>query len=222
MAAILFGCLVLMRTLIDPGVCFHGMDRPITPPHIKFVAPLVPPLMAYWLAANSIFRTTDRRTATQYFGDETMPFYGNAFLFGPIVGAHVISIYGLPAYRVAVVAWVTAIATLPILLWIVFEPGVFQSFAHSAEKARKQEQKRRNQMGPNYALLLRVLRRDYEDKIHEIHRMRIGDEDREYLEELADNEYRDQMFQVMTRGNHNIGGIESEAIEDLLQQNEET
>ena len=174
------------------------------------------------MAAHSIFRTTNRRTASQTLGGDAAGYLGIGCFHGSVIGAHVVAIYGLPAYRVSVVAWVTAIATLPILLWIVFEPGVIQSFADGAEKARRQEQKRRKQMGPNYALLLRVLRRDYEDKIHEIHRMRIGEEDREYLEELADNEYRDQMFQVMTRGNHNIGGTESEAIEDLLQQNEET
>lgn len=221
MAAILFGCLLLMRTLIDPGVCFHGMDRPINPPHIKYVAPLMVPLIAYWMAANSIFRTTNRQTPAQFLGDSAIGFLGIVFFYGAVIGSFVISVYGLPEYRMSVVGWVTAIATLPVLLWILLEPGVFQSFAASAEKARRKEQSRRKQMGPNYAILLRVLRRDYEDKIREIHRMRIGEEDRAYLEELADSEYRDQMFQVMTRGNHNFGGSGSEPIEDLLKQNEE-
>lgn len=218
MAAILFGCLLLTRTLIDPGVCFHGMDRPINPPHIKYVVPLMVPMFAYWMAANSIFRTTNRKTASQFLGDSAIGFLGVVFFYAAVLGSFVIAIYGLPEYRVAVVGWITAIATLPILLWILFEPGVFKSFAIDAEKARKQEENRRRTMGQNYALILRALRRDYEEKIRAIHRMRIDEEDRAFLEEAADNEYRDRMLEVLTSTSSPSGGDETESLEDFLQE----
>lgn len=221
MAVILFGTLLLLRTTIDPGVCFHGMNRPITHPHIKYVVPFVLPLMAFWLSANAIFRTSNRQTATQFFGLEAMPFIGNAFIFGPLIGAHTIAVYGLPAYRVHVIAWVTAISIAPVLLWVLFEPGVFQAFAESDEKARKEERERQKRLGPNYELLMRILRRDYEAKIRDIRRMRINDDDRLYLEELADGNYRDRMIQIMSGGNQSSMASDSESIEALMQEDEE-
>ncbi|TWT51743.1 hypothetical protein KOR42_34300 [Thalassoglobus neptunius] len=221
MAAILFGSLFLMRTIFDPGVRPFDANKPIDFPHAKYVVLHAPLICTFWLSANAIFRTTGRKTATQFFGDDVMGFFVNAFIFGPILGALVVCVFGTPGYRAIAVGWVTGIAALPILLWILFEPGVFQSFAKADEQAREAERKRRRHSPPNYELRMRIIRRDYETKIHDINRMRIDEEERLYLQELADGEYRDRVRQIMSGDYQSGAGRGSSSIESLLQDSED-
>lgn len=221
MTVILFGALLLTRTVFDPGNCLRNDGQSVELPHVGYIVIHAPVVWLFWWSANSIFVGKKRRTAWQELSSDFQPVLSGATLILPVIASAIYCIYGLPEYRVGIATWITVVAAVPVCAWCVFKPDVFEVFADSDAKAREAERKRRRNERPNYALLMRIMRRDYEDKIRDISRMRIEEEHGLYLQELAGNEYRDAVERIIGGGTATASGGDTASIEAILHDNEE-
>lgn len=198
-AATLFVVLFLCRTALDSVTPRRISDtNPLQTHHLPLFVIYAPVLWLYLALCNTVFRSTNRRTAWQLMSSSQQTVALITCIYAPVFASVAIATYG----SVLSVGVVSAIASLPALLWVTLCPGVAAVLRKQDRDVEAEIKKRRRTEPIRIESQIDRLRQACLRRKRQIQSLPIDEEEREMLIELTENALRDQIHDLIATSNH--------------------
>lgn len=197
-AIALFACLLVVETVVN-SPSFPQLEW-LSRSGIHSVPQFVSALIVVWLyvaIVNSVFRTTGRRTVYRRLDRSSQTTLLMFFIYGPFVPAFIVARFAVADERIYFTALASLLASVPVLIWVIFCPGVAQVMSDHDREAEKRRKQRRKTNSRRLDSQVAQLRRAYQQKRRHIDSLPIAKEERDTLKELAEGAFRDRMHDLL-------------------------